>query len=129
MLNATVLPRKWTYVSCVFIFVLLRDQQNISLGVFDKCFLVLIHTPLFLFVRPLTLLISNNFTCFYCFVMNRSLHQILTKGGKRTCSQVKKWIPAKCVRPHLVRLNALTVARWEQWSNAGPVSPRLTWMP
>jgi hypothetical protein len=43
----------------------------------DKCFLVLFHTPLFMFVRPLALLISNNFTCFYCFVLNRSLHQIL----------------------------------------------------
>jgi hypothetical protein len=64
-----------------------------------------------MFVRPLALLISNIFTCFYCFAIYRSLHQILTKGAKWTWSQVKKWIPAKCVRPHFVRSNALTVAR------------------
>jgi hypothetical protein len=35
-----------------------------------------------MFVGSLALLISNKFACFYCFVINRSLHQILTKGAK-----------------------------------------------
>jgi hypothetical protein len=56
--------------------------RSSALGAIDKCFLVIIHTPLFMFVGPLALLISNKFTCFYCFVINRFLHQILTKGAK-----------------------------------------------
>jgi hypothetical protein len=52
--------------------------------VIDKCFLVLSHTPLFMFVRPLALLIFNNFTCFICFVINMSLHHISIEGAKRT---------------------------------------------
>jgi hypothetical protein len=50
----------------------------------DKCFLVLSHTPLFMFVRPLALLIFSNFTCFIFFVINRSLHHISIEGAKRT---------------------------------------------
>jgi hypothetical protein len=34
---------------------------------------VLVHTPLFTFVRPLVLLIFTNLTCFVCFVLNRPL--------------------------------------------------------
>jgi hypothetical protein len=77
----------------------------------DKCFLVLIHAPLFMFVGPLALLISNKFTCFYCCVLNRSLHQILTKGAKVDLKPSEEVDPCKCVRTHLVRSNALTVAR------------------
>jgi hypothetical protein len=44
----------------------------------DECYLVLFHTPLFTFVRPLALLIFNNLTCFVCFVINRPLHHALT---------------------------------------------------
>jgi hypothetical protein len=40
---------------------------------------VLNQTPLFMFVKPLALLISNNFSC---FVMCRSLHQHMAKRGK-----------------------------------------------
>jgi hypothetical protein len=47
----------------------------------DECFLVLVHTPLFTFVRPLVLLIFTNLTCFVCFVLIRSLHHKLTKGA------------------------------------------------
>jgi hypothetical protein len=43
--------------------------------------LVLVHTPLFTFVRPLVLLIFTNLTCFVCFVLIRSLHHKLTKGA------------------------------------------------
>jgi hypothetical protein len=43
---------------------------------------VLFHTPLFMFVRPLALLIFNNLTCFVCFVINRPLHHALTKEAK-----------------------------------------------
>jgi hypothetical protein len=42
---------------------------------------VLVHTPLFTFVRPLVLLIFTNLTCFVCFVLIRSLHHKLTKGA------------------------------------------------
>jgi hypothetical protein len=66
----------------------------------DKCFLVLIHTPLFMFVGPLALLISNKFTCFYCCVINRSLHQILTKGAKVDLKPSEEVDPCKCVRTH-----------------------------
>jgi hypothetical protein len=48
----------------------------------DECYLVLVHTPLFTFVRPLVLLIFNNLTCFVCFVINRALHHTLTEGAK-----------------------------------------------
>jgi hypothetical protein len=47
----------------------------------DKCFLVLFHTPLFILVNPLALLISMHFTCFVCFVINRPLHHVLIKGA------------------------------------------------
>jgi hypothetical protein len=47
----------------------------------DKCFLVLFHTPLFIFVRPLALLMSMHFTCFVCFVINRPLHHVLIEGA------------------------------------------------
>jgi hypothetical protein len=43
---------------------------------------VLVHTPLFTFVRPLVLLIFTNLTCFVCFVLIRSLHHELTEGAK-----------------------------------------------
>jgi hypothetical protein len=47
--NAIVSPTKadlcFSFFVCVFIFVLLRDSQNVSLGVFDKCLKVLILTP------------------------------------------------------------------------------------
>jgi hypothetical protein len=48
----------------------------------DECYLVLVHTPLFTFVRPLVLLIFTNLTCFVCFVLIRSLHHELTEGAK-----------------------------------------------
>jgi hypothetical protein len=73
----------------------------------DKCFLVLMHTPLFMLVGPLALLRSNKFTCFYCFVINRSLHQILTKGAKVDLK------PSEEVDPCQVCSNALTVAHRE----------------
>jgi hypothetical protein len=49
--------------------------------VIDECYLVLVHTPLFTFVRPLVLLIFTNLTCFVCFVLIRSLHHKLTEGA------------------------------------------------
>jgi capsular polysaccharide biosynthesis protein len=45
----------------------------------DECCLVLNQTPLFMFVKPLALLISNIFSC---FVMYRSLHQHMAKREK-----------------------------------------------
>jgi hypothetical protein len=54
-----------------------------------------------MFVGPLALLISNKFTCFYCFVINRSLHQILTKGAKMDLK------PFEEVDPCQVRSTAL----------------------
>jgi hypothetical protein len=47
----------------------------------NECYLVLVHTPLFTFVRPLVLLIFTNLTCFVCFVLIRSLHHKLTEGA------------------------------------------------
>jgi hypothetical protein len=58
-------------------------KQGIELG-HVKCFLVFFHTPLFMFVRPLALLIFNNFTCFICFVINRPFHHISIEGAKWT---------------------------------------------
>jgi hypothetical protein len=43
---------------------------------------VLFHTPLFMFVRPLALLIFNKLTCFVCFVIIRALHHVLIEGAK-----------------------------------------------
>jgi hypothetical protein len=50
----------------------------------DECYLVLVRTPLFTFVRPLVLLIFIILTCFVCIVLIRFLHQELTKGAKWT---------------------------------------------
>jgi hypothetical protein len=50
-------------------------------GQCDECYLVLFHTHLFMFVRPLALLIFNNLTCFVCFVINRPLHHVLIEGA------------------------------------------------
>jgi hypothetical protein len=46
---------------CVFSFVLLRDKQNVSLGVFDRCQILFIRPPppLLIFVRLLAALITN----------------------------------------------------------------------
>jgi hypothetical protein len=54
---------------------------ELALELGDECFSVLVHTPLFTFVRPLVLLIFTNLTCFVCFVLIRSLHHKLTKGA------------------------------------------------
>jgi hypothetical protein len=48
----------------------------------DECYLVLLYTPLFTFVKPLALLIFNNLTCFVCFVINKPLHYVLIEGAK-----------------------------------------------
>jgi hypothetical protein len=48
----------------------------------DECYLVLFHTPWFMFVGPLALLIFNKLTCFVCFVINRPLHHVLIEGAK-----------------------------------------------
>jgi hypothetical protein len=66
----------------IFIFCFTKGLAKYKFGVFDKCFLVLFHTPLFMFVRPLALLISKHFTCFICFVTNRPLHHILIEEAK-----------------------------------------------
>jgi hypothetical protein len=58
----------------------ISDMRH-STMVNDECYLVLIHTPLFTFVRPLVLLIFTNLTCFVCFVLIRSLHHKLTEGA------------------------------------------------
>jgi hypothetical protein len=79
--------------------------------------------PFIYVVGPLALLISNKFTSFYCFVINRSLHQILNKGAK------VDFKPSEEVDPCQVRSTALTVPHKEQRSNADPVSPRLTRIP
>jgi hypothetical protein len=55
---------------------MISDMSDRMMG--DKCFLVLFHTPLFIFVRPLALLISMHFTC---FVINRPLHHVLIEGA------------------------------------------------
>jgi hypothetical protein len=71
-----------------------------------------------MFVGPLALLISNEFTCFYCCVINKSLHQILTKGAKVDLKPSEEVIPASAFERTQSRTQ-------EQRSNAGPVSPRL----
>jgi hypothetical protein len=90
----------------------------------DKCFLVLIHTPLFMFVRLLALLISNHFICFVCFVINRSLHHILTKGAKMDLKpRERSGALPKCIRAHLrsharLRSNAVQsacISRGRPW--------------
>jgi hypothetical protein len=45
--------------------------------ILDECCLVFNQTPLFMFVKPLVLLISNIFSRFLCFMVCRSLHQHL----------------------------------------------------
>jgi hypothetical protein len=68
----------WLFFTCNFIWKAKDD------GVYlrnDECYLVLVHTPLFTFVRPLVLLIFTNLTCFVCFVLIRSLHHKLTEGA------------------------------------------------
>jgi hypothetical protein len=79
-----------------------------------------------MFVRLLALLISNHFTCFVCFVINRSLHDILIKGAKMDLKpRERSGALPKCVRPQMVRSNALTVTRTAKVERS-PVSPRLT---
>jgi hypothetical protein len=57
-----------------------QPQQRVRVT-YDECYLVLSHTPLFMFVRPLALLIFNNLTCFVYFVISRPLHHVLIKGA------------------------------------------------
>jgi len=64
MLNAIVSPTRADLCFMpwfCFHFVLLRDLQNVSLGVFDECQILYIWTPQFTLVRPLALLFSNVF--------------------------------------------------------------------
>jgi hypothetical protein len=64
-----------------FSHIIELKRTYITLNI-DECYLVLFHTPLFTFVRPLVLLIFTNLTCFVCFVLIRSLHHELTEGAK-----------------------------------------------
>jgi hypothetical protein len=66
-----------------------------------------------MFVGPLALLISNKFTCFYCFVINRSLHEILTKGAKVDLK------PSEEVDPCQVRSTALGTHSWSHAGSSG----------
>jgi hypothetical protein len=68
-------------VSFIFLVFCKLLKENCVFKVSDKCFLVLFHTPLFIFVTPLALLISIHFTCFVCFVINRPLHHVLIEGA------------------------------------------------
>jgi hypothetical protein len=48
----------------------------------DECYLVLFHTPLFTFVRPLALLIFNYLTYFVCFCNKQAFTSRLDRGSK-----------------------------------------------
>jgi hypothetical protein len=62
-----------------------KDCWNLKVpNMVDECYLVLVRTPLFTFVRPSILLIFTILTCFVCFVLIRSLHHELTKEAKWT---------------------------------------------
>jgi hypothetical protein len=83
----------------------------------DECYLVLFHTPLFTFVRPLVLLIFTNLTCFVCFVLIRSLHHELTEGAKMDMknpemrSNASYTFERRCSRTQCLRTNAVQSAR------------------
>jgi hypothetical protein len=83
---------------------------------------VLFHTPLFMFVRPLVLLIFDNFTCFVCFVINRALHHVLIEGANGH-EMMRRFL--KCVRTHDLLSNADEVTRRAE-DERSPVSPCLT---
>jgi hypothetical protein len=102
---------------------------TLSKDLIDKCFLVLIHTPLFMFVRPLALLISNHFTCFVCFVINRSLQHILTKGAKMDLKPSEEWSPAKVRSTALGAFEHTYSSTQGEWSNAWPSQLHITRIP
>jgi hypothetical protein len=83
----------------------------------DECYLVLVHTPLFMFVRPLVLLIFTNLTCFVCFVLIRSLHHELTEGAKMDMknpevrSNARNAFERRRGRTQSLRTNAVQSAR------------------
>jgi hypothetical protein len=56
----------------------------------DECYLVLFHTPLFMFVRPLALLIFNYLTCFVCFCNKQAFTSRLDRGSKNGHEMMKK---------------------------------------
>jgi hypothetical protein len=62
----------------------------------DKFFLVLFHTPLFMFVRPLALLIFNNFTCFIFFCNKQALTSHLDRRSK-TDMKGREEVPEVCL--------------------------------
>jgi hypothetical protein len=86
----------------------------------DECYLVLFHTPLFTFVRPLVLLIFTNLTCFVCFVLIKFLHHELTEGAKMDMNDEKSpevrlnassAFERRCGRTQCLRMNAVQSAR------------------
>jgi hypothetical protein len=67
-----------------------------------------------MFVKPLALLISNIFSCFWCFMVCRSLHQHLATKEQNGL-EVKHRSPCQCARSHLVRSSATVVERKDRF--------------
>jgi hypothetical protein len=83
----------------------------------------ILDPPLLMFVRLLVLLISNYFSVYSVLCYVGHCNKTWLAKGKVDLKE-KKLIPAKCVRPHLVRSNALTVARRSRGRTRG--QPALT---
>jgi hypothetical protein len=84
---------------------------------------VFFHTPLFMFVRPLALLIFNNLTLFCVFCNKQALTSCLDRGSKNEHEMRRRF--QKCVRTHGMRSNVDAVARKAKDEHS-PVSQRLT---
>jgi hypothetical protein len=80
-----------------------------------------------MFVRPLVLLISNNFSCFSCSLVCRSLHQILATKEQNGPSEVKEFLPMRSNALGAFERNCCRTQGLD--SNASPVNPHLMRLP
>jgi hypothetical protein len=97
-----------------------------SLMVYDECCLVLNRTPLFMFVKPLAVLLSNILVCFSVFWCCRSLRWNLSRKSEK--GQKKRSFPATALEH--TRSDRAQWARTQcPQSSAGLVSSRLMRLP
>jgi hypothetical protein len=94
----------------------------------DECCFVLNQTPLFMFDKPLALLISNIFSFFFSVLWCAGLCiNTWLKRAKWTWREAIEFLPVRMIAPGAIERNCGRT-QGVGW-NAGPVSPRLTLLP
>ena len=113
----------------VFVWVKTSEYSKATMAhqVLDECCLVLNRTPLFMFVKPLVVLLSNILVCFSVFWCCRSLRWNL---GKKSEKGQKKRSMLLAIVLERKRSDRAQCARAQcPQSSTGLVSPRIKRLP